>query len=79
MKEIKTKCSKKLKTPITGISSIDKGITYIGIVKLSRSYSSNYELLDYYTECTGINRIIPTAIDAFDIMSHRFKDDCTFS
>lgn len=78
MKEIKTKCSKKLKTPITGIASIDKGITYIDIIELSRSYSSNYKLINYYIDMS-INRVIPTAIDAFDIMSHRFKDDCNFS
>ena len=79
--EIKTKCTKKFRTPRTMLSWYDseEHTAYHYLVAINRNYSTNYRVLASYHVDMHVPHPVATAVGALDDLTHQIKDKCLFS
>ena len=79
--EIKTDCSKKMRTPKTMLIWYDSEnqVTYHYLISCNRNYHNNYRKLASYHVDMKAFHAVATAIGALDDLTRQRKDDCTLS
>ena len=79
--EIKTDCSKKMRTPKTMLNyyNAEDQITYHMLVSCNRNYRNNYREIASYHVTMKAFHAVSTAIGALDDLTRQRKDDCTLS